>query len=112
MTTTLFHMTADASEILSAGFQDHGGCYELDTAERVGMLWATPHGESVSENAGRNDVLEVILPDDLDLADFAIVADGQPVWEWCVPADVLNASASLRLLDVSEVQDLRRGNAE
>jgi hypothetical protein len=105
-------MTADASEILSAGFQDQGACYELDTAERVGMLWATPHGESASENAGRDDVLEVILPDDLDLADFAIVADGQPVWEWCVPADVLNASASLRLLDVSEVQDLRRGNVE
>ena len=39
------------------------------------------------------------FPESLDLDPFAIVEEGRrPVWEWLVPASVLNRVATVRLL--------------
>jgi hypothetical protein len=52
-------------------------------------------------------VLEVVLPDDVDLDAWSIVEEGQPAWEWCIPAEVLNTQARVRLLTEAEVWEVK-----
>lgn len=40
--------------------------------------------------------------DDVDLSEHAIVEEGMPQWEWCVPAELINRYASVRLLTEDE----------
>jgi hypothetical protein len=51
----------------------------------------------------------VTFPDDIDLSDHAIAEEGRPQWEWCVPADLINRSATVRLLTEDKVDEARSG---
>lgn len=55
------------------------------------------------------DVIEVTFPDGVELDEYAIVEEGRPggVWEWCIPADVINRKATLRLLTEDEVDAVK-----
>jgi hypothetical protein len=103
--TTLFHTTAHAEEILAAGFIDGQPLVGLDGPPRRGVsLSATP--ADVNDGAKGDEVLAVTLPSSFDLDYYAIQEEGRPVWEWYVPASVLNAAATVRLLTETEVEDL------
>ena len=94
----LFHTTDAAEAILRDGFRDATASYGLATTVRNGVFLAdAPVG--VNEGAIGDQVLEVTLPDDLDLGDFELVEGGKPYREWCVPAALLNTRGRLRLAD-------------
>lgn len=38
----------------------------------------------VSDGAEGDQVLEVVLPDDVDLDEWSIVEKSRLVWEWCI----------------------------
>jgi hypothetical protein len=44
----------------------------------------------VNEGCKGDQVLEITLPAEIDLADFEIVEDHKGYREWCVPAAVIN----------------------
>jgi hypothetical protein len=50
--------------------------------------------------------LEVSFPEGFDLAEYAIEEEGRPVWEWVVPAEVVNSVALVRLLTDEEIEAL------
>ncbi len=103
--TTLFHTTAHAAEILSNGFVDGCGHYGFVSTELRGVfLAAMPASEQ--DGATGDEVLAVTVPAEFDLDEFAIVEQGMTGWEWCVPASLLNASATVRLLTAAQVDEL------
>lgn len=44
----------------------------------------------------------------VDLDEFELVQEGMPYREWCVPAELLNTCARLRILNEEEENDLPR----
>jgi hypothetical protein len=99
----LFHTTDVAAAILTDGFIDSEGGYMFARLILRGVFLATTPAD-VNDGATGQDVLEVVLPDSLDLSAWAIL-DGGAVspWEWCIPAATLNDSAAVRLLNEEEV---------
>ncbi|SDS68091.1 hypothetical protein [Actinopolymorpha singaporensis] len=103
----LYYMTDVAELILQEGF---------GPPEGAGFATPTSHGGYVSdrpvamdEGAIGDQLLEVRLPDTLDLAEYELDPDELWPWdgrEWCVPASVLNRYASARLLDGEEADDV------
>ena len=63
----------------------------------------------INDGAGGDAVLEVTFPDDINLSAHAIVEDGRPQLEWCVPADLINLNTTVRLLTEDEVDEARFG---
>ena len=102
MPRTLFHTTSSAEAILEAGFEDGDDSYGLGAGTLTGVFLAElPVGAG---NAPSGDqVLAVTVPDDVELAEYAIVQEADRVWEWCVPAQVLNTQCQTRLLSQEEV---------
>jgi hypothetical protein len=100
----LYHTTSAAAEILANGFRDGEGSYMFVGMTLKGVFLAD---DPVDENEGAtgDQVLAVDFPDDVDLADYAIEEEGRPVWEWCVPANLINSRATLRLLTTDELDD-------
>ena len=102
----LFHTTAAAHTILTGGFRDGNDDYGFVTLDVVGVFLSDlPAG--IGNGATGTDVLEVILPADVDLTRFAIVEDGHEPWEWVIPAALLNTCAEIRLLTEREVDAAR-----
>lgn len=100
--TTLYHTTDSAEAILREGFRDGTSSYMLVGMTLTGVFLASRPVDG-NEGAKGEQVIEVTLPDDLDLSRWAIEEEGLPVWEWCVPAEVVNRHGSLRLLTEAEV---------
>lgn len=73
----------------------------MGTGEFDGVFLAKSPA-SVSDGAVGDHTLAVTFPDDFDLTPFAVVEDGHPVWEWCVPSDLVNERATYRLLSEAE----------
>jgi hypothetical protein len=77
--------------------------HEVKVAQIAGELqpsWAGDSGCAVQKALA---VLLVEFPDDVDLGDFEIVEDGQPYREWCTPAELSNAYATVRLMTEDEL---------
>lgn len=107
-----FHTTTSdaAAAILDVGFRDGVGSYGFGTTEVRGVFVAAVPAD-VSDGASGDTVLEVVVPEDVDLAPYAIVEDGHAVWEWVVPAAVLNSRAVVRVLREDEADEARFGTA-
>jgi hypothetical protein len=101
--TTYFHTTNAADRILADGFSDAEGSYGFDGLTLRGVfLSATP--ANIQDGAKGDQVLEVVFPDHVDLSEYAIVEEGRPaVWEWCVPAELINRLGRIRLLSDYEL---------
>jgi hypothetical protein len=91
-----YHRTPAAPAILSGGFRDAEGTYMLGITLRG--VWLSDVPLDGNEGAKGGELLEVILPDDLDLSDYEVIEDGKPYRKWCAPAAMLNGSALVRLL--------------
>lgn len=109
MSITLYHTTDAADAILRDGFCDGEGSYMFADLTLRGVFLAIAPAD-VNDGASGDQVLEVTFPDDVDLSDHAIIEDGMPQWEWCVPADLINRRAKVRLLseDEADAAGLRR----
>jgi hypothetical protein len=102
MTQRRFHTTNAAEAILAEGFQDATGSYGLASRVLTGVFVSdTP--ANVNDGAKGEDVLEILLPDDVDLGPYAIKEGRIPVWEWCVPGELLNGRAVVRLSDHDQI---------
>ncbi|MFD7157550.1 hypothetical protein ACFV9C_23330 [Kribbella sp. NPDC059898] len=106
--TQFFHTTDAAEAILREGFRDNTGSYMFVGHTPTGVFLGN-RPANVNDGAKGDQVLEVRLPDDLDLDEFAIVEEGLPPWEWIVPAELINRRGSIRLLTEDEVDEVLYG---
>lgn len=95
--TTYFHTTDAAYVILRDGFRGGTGNYMLVGFTLTGVFLADRPVDS-NEGAQGDQVLAVEFGDDVRLDEFELVEDGAPYREWCVPAEILNRHAMVRLL--------------
>jgi hypothetical protein len=99
---TLYHTTDTPYAILREGFRDGEGAYLFVNRSPRGVFLAAAPAD-VNDGAKGDAVLAVTFPDDVDLSDYAIVEYSMPqVWEWYVPADLINRRATVRLLAQGE----------
>jgi hypothetical protein len=98
---TLYHCTDAADAILRDGFQDGEGHYGFATLTLRGVFLSSVPFD-VNEGATGDQILEVTLPDNLDLDRYELVQEGAPYREWCVPAAVLNGLGAVRLAPDSD----------
>jgi hypothetical protein len=59
----------------------------------------------INEGAQGDQVLRVEFPNDVDLGDFELVEEHKPYREWCVPAALINARASVTLMSDDDVDE-------
>jgi hypothetical protein len=57
----------------------------------------------INEGATGDQVLQVEFPDDVNLEDVELVEEHKPYREWCVPAALTNACATVTLMSQDEV---------
>lgn len=100
-----YHTTEQAAAILRGGFRDGTGSYGFVETELTGVF-VSLRPVDVNEGAVGDQVPELGFPDDFDLAPWAIEEEAQEVWEWCMPASVISAHATVRLLTDEELQDI------
>jgi hypothetical protein len=99
-----YHRTSASAAILRGGFADGEGSYMFTESWLVGVF-VSDVPLDINEGALGDDLLELTLPDDVDLDEFELVAEDQGSQkhrEWCVPAELLNRRASVRLLSQEE----------
>jgi hypothetical protein len=90
--------TAIASEaILKEGFRDgvdyHGW--------GIVGVWVSNYPLDCNEGAKGDDLLEVDCKlNEAELADYEVIEEGKPYREWIVPAALLNANSTVRVLPV------------
>ena len=103
----LYHRTPAGQAILAGGFRDATGSYMLVGLELTGV-WLSNVPLDSNEGAKGDDLLEVTFPDGSDLSEFEIVQDGWGYREWCVPAALINATATVRMLTEEEEDSIPR----
>jgi hypothetical protein len=97
----LFHRTDQAEAILHDGFRDAEGTYALIGFTLRGVFLSDVPLD-YNQGAKGQQLIEVILPDSIDISDYELVEEGKPYREWCVPAEFINENASLRIVPFDE----------
>ena len=92
-----YHTTDAADQILHDGFRDATGSYMLANFELTGVFLGDSPMD-INEGAKGDQVLQVEFPDDVDLGDFELIEEYKPYREWCVPAALINACATVTLM--------------
>lgn len=101
-----YHRTEAASAIMREGFMDATGSYGFASTILSGVFIADVIAD-ISDGARGEDVIELEIPDDVELGPFEIIEELKGFREWCVPAALLNAAnVSLRLLTQDEVDEI------
>jgi hypothetical protein len=103
----IYYHTTDAAEaILREGFRDGEGCY-MFVGLTLRRVFLADRPADVNDGAKGDQVLAVDLVVDLD--EYELICEGAPegvMREWCVPASLLNAHGTVRLLTEDEVDEL------
>jgi hypothetical protein len=90
----MYHVTPHADAVLAEGFRDGIGSYGLSNFTLRGVFISD---QLVGPEEASGELLELELPDDLDLSYWEIVEEDSPAgwWrrEWCVPVSLLNRVA-------------------
>lgn len=102
-----FHTTDVAPVILREGFRDGHGSYGLVNLTLPGVFLAK-YPADCNDGAHGDQVLEVVLPGHVDMTEYAINEEGHELWEWCVPASLINQHGSVRLLTDEEEEHVSR----
>ena len=80
--TRYFHTTDAADAILRDGLRDSEGSYGFPITLRG--VWIADTPLDMNEGAVGDEVLEVILPSEINVADWELVKEGTPTYrEWC-----------------------------
>lgn len=106
--TIYFHTTDAAEEILHNGFRDTTGSYMFAGLLLTGV-WLGDQIMDINDGAVGDQVLRVEFLDDVVLDDFEVVEEGKPYREWCVPAALINAQATVTLMDAEACEKERAG---
>lgn len=106
-----YHRTAAADAILRDGFRDAEGFYMMALDEPLRGVFISDEPLDVNEGAKGDELLEVGVPDDLDLSQFELVEDGKGYREWCVPAELLNSRSTVRRVSEEEEDELALARA-
>ena len=101
----LYHTTPAAETILREGFRESASSFGFATVTLTGVFLSRAPA-SCGEGAKGDQVLEVAFDDAIDLSPYAITEQGQVRWEWCVPADLIAAHGTLRLLTEGEIDEI------
>jgi hypothetical protein len=104
--TTLYHTTDSADRILAEGFRNAFGPFHFVNRPPMHGVLVAAAPAYVDEDPRERRVLEVEVPGDVQLDAYAIKERSRPVTEWCVPAELLNRRARVRLLDPAEVEKM------
>jgi hypothetical protein len=93
-TTRVYHSTSAAAgeSIRRAGFRDAEGSYGFAVAWLVGVFVSTSPADE-NEGAKSQDVVFAIDVPAAELEPYWFHEDGRPLWEACVPAEILNRCA-------------------
>ena len=94
----LYHRTtkASADAILRDGFKDGTGHYLTD--ELHSGVWLSNEPLDCNEGATGDVLLEVIMSE-VDVAAYEWVEEGKPYREWLIPAAIVNAKATIHVVD-------------
>lgn len=95
VTVNLYHRTPAAAAILREGFRDATGSYGFLRTTLTGV-WLASEPLDSNEGAMGDDLLQIIVPGDVDLSEFEIVGDRKGYREWCVPASLINERCTVR----------------
>jgi hypothetical protein len=99
-----YHRTNAAETILQDGFLNHNGLSGAYHAAIEGVF-LSDQPLDCNEGAKGNQLLEIALPSCYDISFYELIEDEKPYREWCVPANILNQYARIRLLNwEAEVQ--------
>lgn len=102
----VFHRTDAAEAILRDGFRDASGSYMLANTILTGVF-VSDLILDINEGAKGDDVIEIEIPERVDLTAFEIVEELKGYREWCVPATLLNDPATrLRRLSQHEIDEI------
>jgi hypothetical protein len=104
----LFHTTDAADSILRTGFRPSEGTYMFVGIQLSDGVFLSNYPVGPNEGAKGDQVLEVLLPDEVVLSEYAIEEEGQPVWEWYVPSSLVNSHGQVRLLTTDEIDEAWR----
>lgn len=105
--TIYYHCTDAAEAILREGFRDNEGSYMLVGFTLRGVFISDVPCDA-NQGAKGDQLLEIALPENVDLSYYELVEEGIGYREWCVPAAILNDSAKIRLLTLEEQDELNR----
>jgi hypothetical protein len=97
-----YHRTDAAEAILAEGFRDFEDFYMFSQPFKGVFLSDVPL--DCNEGTKGDQLLEVVLPDDLDIDYFEIVEEDSTYREWIFPADLLNRCGKVRLLGPKEAE--------
>jgi hypothetical protein len=92
-----YHRTSASEAILREGFRDRNGLVGAHYAGIEGVFLAD-RPLDCNEGAKGDDLLEIKLPDDLDISDYELIEDEKPYREWCVPAELIKQHGEVRLM--------------
>jgi hypothetical protein len=98
-----YHSTnANAAEaILQEGFVDNNGLVGAYHAGIEGVLLSDVPLDC-NEGAKGDQLLEIALPESVDISEFELIEEEKPYREWCVPAEIINREGKIRPLDSDE----------
>ena len=96
-----YHRTKAAEAILRDGFLDNNGLCGAYYAGIEGVFLSNMPLDC-NEGAKGDQLLEIALPESVDISEFELIEEDKPYWEWCVPAEIINRSGKLRLLTEDE----------
>jgi hypothetical protein len=98
--------TTDAADAIEAnGFRDGSGGYGFAQSTLTGVFLSV-RPANVSDGGSGETVLEVVIGDEVELAKYAIEEVGHAVWEYCVPAALLNLHATARRPTEAELHEV------
>ena len=93
---------AEPPDLPPDAFRDHSGSYGLENYTLTGVFVSDLILDINSGPTGE-DVLELTLPDDLDLEYWEIIEEDKGYREWCVPAELLNRFPRRLITDDEEI---------
>jgi hypothetical protein len=104
MSLQFYHRTNIAEVITHDGFRNTENYMSAPTLRGV-FLSDIP----VDRNEGTKgrQLLEITLPLSCDVSEYELIEKGKTYREWCVPAEIINKNATVRLLSAKEALDLK-----
>ncbi len=96
--TAYFHRTSAVDAILRDGFVDAVGSYGFKTLTLRGV-WISDEPLDVNEGADGDALLLLDPVGDVDLDPYEVIEEFTTFREWCVPAEILNGSFRVTVVD-------------
>ncbi|SRR5260221_2744740 len=99
MSLRFYHRTNTAAVITRDGFRDTENYMSAPTLRGVFLSDIPLEG---NEGTKGRQLLEITLPLGCDISEYELIEEGKTYREWCVPAEIINRNATVRLLSAKE----------